>query len=334
MRFLLFGVIWATIAFAPFSQAQLGGVASDALNDPARESGTAAPANRGSSTGLNPRPIRVDVDLVLVPVTVSDSMNQPIVDLEKRQFTIYENGREQEIRYFSKEDAPMSVGLLLDVSNSMASKIDMERQAVGDFFRSSNPQDDFFVITFSNRPKLVADTTASIGTIQGKLSTTNPAGYTALLDSVYFGLNKLRSAKYERRALVIISDGGENNSRYKAREIKSIAEESNVQIYAIRTYDALPFFRTIEEKMGNKLLTEITEATGGRTISVDNASRIPEAVATVSRDLRNQYVLGYRSTSVTRNGEWRKIKVKVLTSAVNHSPLRVDYKKGYVAPQH
>jgi Ca-activated chloride channel family protein len=334
MRFLMFGVIWATLAFNPSAEAQSGApLASDPLRGPGKEHATSAPVG-DSGARLNPRPIRVDVDLVLVPVTVNDSMDRPVIDLEKRQFTLYEDAKPQQIQYFSKEDTPISVGLLLDVSNSMANKIDMEREAIGDFFRSSNPQDDFFVITFSDRPKLLADSTQSIGTIQGRLSTAKPAGYTALLDSIYLGLNKLRSARYERRALVIISDGGENNSRYKTREIKSIAEESNAQIYAIRTFDALPLFRTIEEKMGNRLLTDITQATGGRTISVDNAARIPEAVATISRDLRNQYVLGYRSTSGTSNGKWRKIRVAVMTSTVNRSPLRVIYKKGYFAPRH
>lgn len=278
----------------------------------------------------NSKPLRVDVDLVLVPVTVNDAKNRPIMGLGKKDFVLYEAGKPQEIQYFSHEEAPISVGLLLDVSKSMTDKFEMERAAVADFFTNANPQDDYFVVTFSDRPRIAANTTQSIGTIQGKLAMTTPEGNTALLDAISLAVAKMRSAQYKRRALLIISDGGDNHSRYRLKDIKSLVQEADIEIYAIGIFDTA-LFKTFEEFMGKKWLSEITDATGGRTITVDNLARVPEAAATVSRELRDQYVLGYRPSKIIRDGKWRKITVKVIPPKSQDS-LQAFYKKGYVAP--
>jgi Ca-activated chloride channel homolog len=277
--------------------------------------------------------MRVGVNLVLVPATVTDNMNRPITHLRKEDFGLSEDDAQQQIRSFSEEDAPLSVGLVLDLSKSMSNKIEMERAAVVEFMRNANPADDYFVISLSDRPRLIADTTDSIEEIERKLGLAVPNGNTALLDGIYLGLAKLRKSRYERRALLVISDGGDNHSHYNHKEIRRFVRESNVLIDSIGIFDNMPVpvFKTIEEKLGKRLLVEITEASGGRTIVADQANKVPQIAATISRELRQQYVLGYKSTNPLHNGKWRKIKVQVI--ATGNPPVRTYYKKGYYAPE-
>jgi Ca-activated chloride channel family protein len=275
------------------------------------------------------RPLRADVNLVLVPVTVTDAMNHPVLGLDKGHFQLYEGDEQQNIRYFSTEDTPISIGILLDLSKSMSNKIDIAREALGEFLKTSNPEDDYFVVTFADRPQVLADATQSVGTIQAKLGQVTPSGHTALLDAIYLGLSKARHARYKRRALLIISDGGDNCSRYRSREIKSLVQESDVEIYAIGIFDGI--FKTPEEWAGKRLLTEITEATGGHTVAVGNVRRLPEVAAAISLELRSQYVLGYQPRNAERDGRWRKIKVRLSPSA-GKKQAQVYSKQGYVAP--
>jgi Ca-activated chloride channel homolog len=266
-----------------------------------------------------------------VPVTVTDQKNRLVTTLDKDDFTLYEGEEQQDIRYFSTEDAPISIGLIVDLSGSMANKIDRVHAAVNEFFKNANPEDDYFVVTVSDTPKVLGDSTQSIGTIQAQLGTVPAGGYTALLDGVYLAESRLRTARYQRRALLIISDGGDNISRYKLPEIKELVQEANAEVYAIGLFDGFPVFRTIEEKFGKHLLSEITEASGGRTIGVENLTKLPKVAATISTELRSQYILGYFPEKVSKDGKWRKIKVKV-TPPEHASPLQAFYKKGYPGP--
>ena len=277
-------------------------------------------------------PFRSNVELVIVPVTVTDAINRPILDLPKHDFTLYEGNVEQQIRYFSCEDAPISVALVLDYSASMRNKIEYERQAVKEFFTYANPQDEYFIITVSSKPKLIASSTQSIGTIEERLASMKPDGATALYDAIYMGINQLRTGRYQRRALLIISDGGDNRSRYSLKETKRVIEEANVLTYGIGIFDDMPFplFKTIEERLGRKSLSEITDASGGRTIPADDRRKIPEISAMISRELRNQYMLGYQPSNPTHDGKWRKIRVRLSAFA---TPRHVHYREGYVAPQ-
>jgi Ca-activated chloride channel family protein len=268
---------------------------------------------------------------VLVPVTVNDAANRTVKGLTKDNFTILEDGEPQQIRHVWREDIPISVGILVDVSGSMSKNIDEVREAVAELFENGNPNDDYFVITFSDRPKLLADTTQSIGTIQAQIGSAKVGGYTAVLDAIYMGMEKLKNARYERRALVIISDGEDNVSRHKLHQVKSMVQESDAQIYAIRILDALPFFRGIEERLGNRVLSEITGATGGRMLSIDSPSQLATAAATVSEELRNQYVVAYRAKNSTPDGKWHKLKVRA-TALDNSTHLHVFAKPGYLAP--
>ena len=286
-----------------------------------------------SDLNVQIRHLRVDVNLVLVPVAVTDAENRPVTELQKSDFLLYEGSQQQQIQSFSRETDPISVGIILDVSKSMSDKIVTERAAIAEFFKSADPRDDYFVITLSDRPRLIADTTDSLEEIQAKLDLVTPEGNTALLDGIYVGAAKLRSARYKRRALLVISDGGDNHSHYNAKETKNLVQEADVLVYSIGIFDNMPVpgFKTIEEKLGKHLLTGITDATGGRTIAVDSRSKVAEVAASISRELREQYVLGYHPNDAPHDGKWRKIKVQVAASP-GAPTLRAYYKRGYYAP--
>ncbi|MFZ0296023.1 MAG: VWA domain-containing protein [Candidatus Sulfotelmatobacter sp.] len=292
----------------------------------ALKSTAAAMSSDGTPSSRNPSLLRVDVDLVLVPVTISDSKNHTVTTLKKEDFAVYEDNKRQEIRYFSTEDVPISVALLVDVSKSMSDKIDAEREAIVKFFNNANPDDEYFAIAFSDHPRVVADSTQSIDQLEGKLLAEEPGGPTAMLDAVYLAVSKLRSARYERKAILILSDGGDNNSRYRLREIKSVVQESDIQIYAVGLFETF-FFNTIEERLGKEWLSEITDATGGRTITVDNRGKVPEAAASISREMRNQYVLGYRPMKTTKT---KRRKIKIRLTSTDERFLRAYYKQGYL----
>ena len=278
------------------------------------------------------KPLRINVNVVLVPVLVTDAMNHPVTGLEKKDFVLSDNEEQQEIQYFSKEDSPISVGLLVDVSKSMTDKVDAEREAVSEFFKNANSEDDYFVVAFSSHPEMLTEVTQSIGTIQAKLGAVVPNGSTAMLDAISVAMTRMHSAKYKRRALLIISDGGDNNSHHKYREIKSLVRDSDVEVYAIGLFDTA-FFKTYEEFMGKKWLSEITDATGGRTVTVDNVSKMGEAAAAISTEMRSQYILGYRPSNVESNGKRRQIKVRVINAATRDAQLQAYYKRGYIIPK-
>jgi len=284
-----------------------------------------------ADSGLNAhvRPLKVDVDLVLVPVTITDPLNRLVTGLEKENFQLFEGSSQQEIRTFSSEDAPVSLGVIFDSSGSMSSKIDRAKEAVVEFFKTANPQDEFFMITFSDEPEEVSDFTSSVDEIQNKLLFAIPQHRTALLDAIYMGISKMRQAKYAKKALLIISDGGDNHSRYTESEIKSVVKEADVMIYAIGIYDR--YASTTEERLGPQLLSDIAELTGGRAFTIDNPNDLADVATKIGVELRNQYVLGYRPNKIVRDGKWRKIKVKLLPPK-GLPPLRVYARTGYYAP--
>jgi Ca-activated chloride channel family protein len=283
-----------------------------------------------ASLNTRVRPLKVAVDLVLVPVTITDPMNRLVTGLEKENFELYEGNSKEEIKSFSSEDAPVSLGVIFDSSGSMASKIERAKDAVVEFFKTANPQDEFFMITFSDEPEMVNDFTSSVEDIQGKLVFTVPQKRTALLDAIYMGVSKMRQAKYPKKALLIISDGGDNHSRYTENEIKALVKEADVMVYAIGIYDR--YFQSEEERLGPALLGEVAELTGGRAFTVENPNDLADVASKIGVELRNQYVLGYRPSKVVRDGKWRKIKVKLLPPK-GLPPLRVYARTGYYGPE-
>jgi len=293
------------------------------------EPGGGTPSEENPALRTHTRPMKVDVDLVLVPVTITDPMNRLVTGLEKDNFEVYEGNEKQKIRHFSSEDAPISLGVIFDMSGSMSNKIDKSREAVVEFFRTANPQDEFFLIAFNDKPEVVSDFTSSVDDIQAKLIYLQPKGRTSLMDAIYMGLHQMRKAHNEKKALLIISDGGDNHSRYTESEIKSMVKEADVQIYAIGLFDSSP--TTPEERSGPITLSEITDVTGGRTFTIDNPNELADVATKIGIELRNQYVLGYRPTKPARDGKWRKIKVKLIPPK-GLPPLHVYAKTGYYAP--
>ena len=283
-----------------------------------------APANGASG---HEAAFRVNASLVLVPVTITDGMNRVVTGLEQGNFEVLENKQRQEIKHFSNVDEPVSLGIIFDISTSMKDKVEWAREAVKKLLETANPQDEFFLISFADQPQLVVDFTNDIDKVQGQLLYLVPKGRTSLLDAVYLGINKMRDARYARRALMIISDGGDNRSRYTERELKSLVKEADVLIYAAGIYDRN--FPTQEERLGPELLNEISTLTGAQCFVVDNPNQLPSIAKAVGVQLRNQYVLGYRPDKNTEGKSiWRKIVVRLkLPKGAPH--LGVFAKSGY-----
>lgn len=283
------------------------------------------------SSSRSGRSIRVDVDLVLVNVTVTDPFNRLVTGLEKENFKVLEDQGEQDILHFSSEDVPISLGVIFDVSGSMSNKLDKSRMAALQFLKTANPADEFFLVTFSDRAVQQTSFTSSVEEVQSRLMFTRAKGRTALLDGIYLGLNQMRSAHNARRALLIISDGGDNHSRYNENDIKRFVKESDVQLYSIGIFSPIGTRPTSEEVTGPMLLSSLTETTGGRSFAVQNIDDLPDVATKISIELRNQYVIGYRPHNRARDGRWRKIRVKLLAPS-GLPPLNVYAKTGYYAP--
>jgi VWFA-related protein len=276
--------------------------------------------------------IRLDVNMVLVPVSVVTPLGQLVTGLEKEHFKILEDKEEQQIQHFGAEDAPLSMGIVFDCSGSMGQKLTKSRQAVSQFFKTANPQDEFFLTQFNDRAEIVMGFTARLEEIQNRLTFTQAKGRTALLDAIYLALNNMKQAKNGKRALLVISDGGDNSSRYTEREIKNLVKEADVQIYAIGIFEPISARgRTAEELSGPSLLSEIAEQTGGRQYPVENLNELPDVAANIGIALRNQYVLGYIPTNAQKDGKWRRIQVK-LNQPKGMPQLRAFAKLGYYAP--
>jgi Ca-activated chloride channel family protein len=288
-----------------------------------------------STTGKEPakaKEIKVDVDLALVNVTVTDPFDRLVTGLEKENFHVFEDGVEQEIVNFSSEDVPISIGVIFDMSGSMSDKVDKAREAAVQFFHTANPADEFFLVSFNDRAELTSPFTSSVDELQSRMMFTAARGRTALLDAIYLGLSEMRGARNAKRALLIISDGGDNHSRYNESDIKSFLKEADCQLYAVGIFDPMDIrSRTPEELQGPSLLNELTEMSGGRVFPVQNLNDLPDIAAKIGMELRNQYVVAYRPSNGSRDGTWRKIKVK-LTPPRGLPPLSVYAKTGYFAP--
>lgn len=290
-------------------------------------------ADPGAASAARPN-IRVDTTLVLIPVTVTDPLNRFVTGLEREHFKLFEDKIEQQLTHFASEDAPLSIGLVFDASGSMGSKLQKSRQAAAQFFKLANPEDEFFLVQFNDRPELTSPFTHSTEEIQNRLTFTQSKGRTALLDAIYLSMNEMKKAHNPRKAILVISDGGDNSSRYTQSEIKNLVREADVQIYAIGIFEMMGGRgRTAEELSGPGLLTELAEQTGGRHFPVENLNELPDIAAKVGIELRNQYVLGYTPTNPQRDGKYRRVTVKVVQPR-GLPPLRAFWRLGYYAPLH
>jgi Ca-activated chloride channel family protein len=302
----------------------------------AGEATTSEGTRRAAATGpireRRPVDIRVDKTLVLINVTVTDPLNRFVTGLEKEHFRLYEEKVEQEITQFSSEDAPISIGLVFDTSGSMGAKLQKSRQAAAEFFKTANPADEFFLVQFNDRPDLVVPFTTDTDKIQSALTFTQSKGRTALLDSVYLAMNEMKRAHNPRKALLIISDGGDNSSRYTETEIKNRVREADVQMFSIGIFESLGGRgRTPEEAAGPGLLNELAEQTGGREYAIENVAELPDIAAKIGIELRNEYILGYTPKNRERDGKYRKVQVK-LNQPRGLPPLKAYFRLGYYAP--
>ena len=276
--------------------------------------------------------IRIDSSLVLVPVTVCDPLNRPVTGLEREHFRLFDDRVEQALTHFAMDDEPLAIGLVFDTSGSMGNKLRRSRLAATAFFKSANPDDEFFLVEFNDRPKLVQPITREHEDIQHKLAATQAKGRTALLDAIYLAMHEMRKSTKRRKALLIISDGGDNSSRYTESEIRNLVRESDVLIYAIGIFEPMGSRgRTAEEMSGPGLLAEISEQTGGRHFPVDNLNELPDIAAKIGVELRNRYVLGFAPTRNQRDGKYHKVQVK-LAPPRGMPPLRLSWRLGYFAP--
>lgn len=271
--------------------------------------------------------LRVDVPLALIPVHVTTELGTSITDLKKQNFRVFEDGVEQNITHFSSEDAPVSIGLLFDASGSMRNKIRKSAEAAAAFFRIANADDEFFLIEFNEHPKLAVPFTRNADMIYQHILRTKALGRTSLLDAIHMALTQMKNAAHLRKAIVIVSDGGDNRSRYTEAEIKAAMREADVQVYAMGIFDPddQPK-RTPEEKNGPKLLAELADETGGRDFPIQNLDELPPVCERIGNELRNQYVIGYAPADNEDNG-FRHVKVIVEGSGM--PPLRVHHRQGY-----
>ena len=273
--------------------------------------------------------IKVDVDLVTVNATVTDAQNRVITGLDKNNFRVWEDKVEQKLQYFSAEDVPVSIGLVFDVSGSMKDKINTSREAAVTFLKTGNPQDEYFLETFSNRPQVAEDFTTDISRLQNKIVFQNANGMTAMYDAVYASLEKLKDGTNPKKALLLITDGEDNRSRYTFANVRDYVKEQDVQIYAIgivSDYNS----QLGSGRTGRAMLEELSDITGGHAFFPDSVYDLEDICMKIAVELKNQYVLGYRSTNENKDGKWRKIRVQVDgPKGVGH--LNVKSKSGYYA---
>lgn len=291
---------------------------------------TRPPASPAAGDAL-PVNIRVDSALVLIPAHVTTGDGASITDLARENFHVSEDNVEQKITYFAKDDAPISIGVLLDTSGSMRNKVRRSSEAAATFFQTANPQDEFFLIEFNDRPKLTVPFTNDPGELYRRVVHAHPFGRTSLLDAVHMASLQMKHARNSRKAILIVSDGGDNRSRFTPRQVQSDVLESDMQTYAIGIFEPDTAHKlTTEEQHGPDLLEELAEATGGRHYRVDDIDQLASVAARVSTDLRNQYLLGYTSTNAERDGKYRQVKVNVTANGA--AKLRTYYRRGYYAP--
>lgn len=268
---------------------------------------------------------RVGVDEVVLRVTVTDPLNRYVVGLERDHFRVFEDKVEQTITHFSNDTSPISVGIILDTSGSMGDNILSAKTSVIHFLEQGDPQDEYFLVTFNDRTTLLQDFTSRGENIENEVTFANPKGRTALYDAIYLGLEKMTGARNEKKALIVITDGEDNSSRYTFSEVRDFVKESDTQIYVIGERGELGY--------GRGIISEIVRLTGGRAYFPHNFQQLDYFVDLIHTELRNQYLLGYVPSDSTTDGKWRKLKVE-LEPPEGLPKLGVRAREGYFAPKH
>jgi Ca-activated chloride channel family protein len=303
------------ITIACFSGTQVSGQSAD---DPVRVS--IVPRIHAQPSEALPRStFRLDVKLIEIPVAVNDLRDRPVLGLPQNAFRLYEDDVEQQIVSFSNSDAPISTGLVFDTSGSMRNRIDDSRAAVDQFLMTCGTGDQFSLVTFADSPHLMSPFTADTHAILASLSTAQPKGWTAMVDAIGLALQEMRRATNPRKVLLVLSDGGDNNSRYSEGELLSLVREADTRIYAIGLFER------------PKYLERLAEETGGSVIWIHKLNELPDAMDKLSRQIRNEYRLGYFSDHARNDGRYHKVRVEVQTPP-DRKQLRVSWRRGYTAP--
>jgi Ca-activated chloride channel family protein len=261
--------------------------------------------------------IKVDVDLVTVSVSVTDPENRFITGLNAENFELFEDRIQQNIRYISTEAAPVSLGIVFDISQSMKSKLEFAKEAAVTFLETGTVDDEYFLVEFSSRAQLAQGFTSDINRLRDRLAFKPAEGETALYDAVYLGLREVKKGQNPKKALLLITDGEDNHSRYNRSDLREFVRESDVQIYVI--------------DLGRALVGDLAEMTGGRSYraSVDTLQDTCEKIAL---EIKSQYLLGYESTNTNKDGRYRKIRVRV-TPPPGMPKLNVRARDGYYGPR-
>ena len=285
------------------------------------------------ATELAPAHLRIDISLVLIPAHVTTPLGVAVTNLDRTNFRISEDSVEQTITHFAKDDAPLSIGLVFDASASMRGKMHKSSEAAAAFFKTANPDDEFFLVEFNERPRLAIPFTSDADELYQHIVRTRTVGRTSLLDAIHMAILQMKKARNSRKAIVIVSDGGDNCSRYSVGQIKNALLESDVQVYAmgIFDFDDSGKKRPPEEVNGPKLLNELAELSGGRHYPIDDLNDLPRISERIGLELRNQYLLGYSPTNLDRDGKYRRIKLDLAPPA-GMPALKVQYRHGYYAP--
>ena len=290
---------------------------------------TAANGSQPSTSGTDEQLV-VNADLITLTVTVTNSYDRYISGLSKSAFTIYDNKVPQEIIFFSDDDAPVSVGVVFDVSGSMGrDKVARAREALRRFIETSHDGDEYFLIGFNSRAQLLMDRTRNSDAVLDKLTFVQTKGTTALYDACYLGVEKVTRGTHQKRAVLVISDGQDNSSRYTFSELRRMLKESNVVIYAVGILDSSDMGSGLG-MAGQAILDEIASVSGGKAFFPTTAAEMNEIFERIAIELRHQYSIGYRPSNFVNDGKWRKIKVKV-TPPRGLPKLFVRSREGYYA---
>lgn len=271
-----------------------------------------------------PASIRADVQLVLVPVSVTDPLGAVISGLPRETFRLFEGGVEQNIQYFSAEDTPVSLGIVFDASRSMTDKLDESRAAVTRVCNASTKGDEYSLIEFNSAARILLNFTDEPAQVEKTALSIIPKNWTALFDGVYLGVSQMKHARNARKVILLISDGGDNRSRYSEREMRALVREADVCIFSIGLFGGI----FVPRHAG--LLRQLSEETGGKFYQVSKVSELPDVVKKISDTIRNQYVLGYTSTNPSKDGLYRKIEVR-LNQPASMPRLEASWRTGYYA---
>jgi Ca-activated chloride channel family protein len=273
---------------------------------------------RGRSAS-QPFSLRIDTTTILVPVTVTDATDHSVMDLSRESFRIFEDNVEQKISSLHREEGPVSVGFIFDISGSMKNRMAPSIKAIDQFLKNMTSGDEFFLVPFNDAPRLTIDFTQSADDILSGLSFAQPQGWTALHDAIYLGIEHMKSARNHRRALLVLTDGGDNNSRYTEREVRNAIREADLRVYSIGLFERA------------RLLDQMAADSGGSAFYVHKLDELPQTVDRLSQEFRNQYVLGYSSKNQQRDGKYRKVRVELLET-IGRIPFNVSWRRGYYAP--